>query len=529
MVEGSTLIILRIHEVQFKNPIFDELWYQGEHQFSQLWFRECNINLLKTGAFNKRPFYELDCISIFSNTETILLENNLFTPLYKLRSLIIKDSKIGNLGPDLDWGIGRTINTFFFIGLPQSHTIQDMLGRERTVKLLYLQVNRDGTSFISDKNFTKLVKVSTLDLSKCGIETIQAHAFDFIGLTLENLFLSNNRLRSIDPQLFRSFIFVQRSYKKVELNGNLIPCDCNFVWLKNMLLINFGVHSKVETTLKCSGPDRPRPYQPPSIQELNCYDMQVIQIKKIPKMHQPGWTLTSFAYKRFHLNVINDSDIESLRIRTNVTEQFKVLIGRFETGRKIDYSYQIQGQVQCVLITNASQHLTLHYEQSGLYFVAIFYLTSLRVWPLHLVTLNRIRHSNNPSTSELFVMISCISIWCCLAFSIGLVAGVFVRFGKKKAKRSVPTPPPTTYTRFVVEIASLSSVFNDCPSSMLNSLERRFSATDSYASVSDFPHTVRYTAAPEILRAELYDYPRHVQHEVRYVHSDAKSNAYEYI
>jgi hypothetical protein len=132
------------------------------------------------------------------------------------------------------------------------------------------------------------IGVKHLDLSECGVESIDENAFDSLRNVLELLNLSDNRLKTISMRLIET-IFAFGDFKSIIFQNNSFECNCEFGHLQSALISNYGPNSHIS----CVG-------NAPYITD-NCTGLQVIHSKLICLQ---SYTQNPNYYSKFNLKVV---------------------------------------------------------------------------------------------------------------------------------------------------------------------------------------------------------------------------------
>ncbi|XP_025414853.1 peroxidasin homolog [Sipha flava] len=104
---------------------------------------------------------------------------------------------------------------------------------ENLSNLQYLFLHKNKIENMESRVFTNLSHLEQLYLHSNKIQKLDLEMFQ--GLTkLERLFLHNNKIRKISPGTFDSL----KSLTRLRLDGNLLTCDCDILWLINVLKKN---------------------------------------------------------------------------------------------------------------------------------------------------------------------------------------------------------------------------------------------------------------------------------------------------
>ncbi|XP_025057452.1 peroxidasin homolog isoform X2 [Alligator sinensis] len=132
--------------------------------------------------------------------------------------------------------------------------------------LKYLYLYKNEIQSIQQHAFKGLHSLEQLYLHFNNLETLEPETFSDLP-KLERLFLHNNRISKIQPGSFSQL----ESLKRLRLDSNALLCDCDLMWLAE-LLKKYAEQGNIQTAATC---ESPRELQGRSIttlttQELNC-------------------------------------------------------------------------------------------------------------------------------------------------------------------------------------------------------------------------------------------------------------------
>ncbi|XP_073530329.1 peroxidasin homolog isoform X1 [Phyllobates terribilis] len=141
-----------------------------------------------------------------------------------------------------------------------SGTFQDL----ENLKYLYLYKNEIQS--IDRQAFKGLASLEQLYLHFNHIETLEPESFDHLP-KLERLFLHNNRITHLVPGTFSQL----ESMKRLRLDSNSLHCDCEILWLADLLKI-YSESGNAQAAATCEYPRRLQGRSLSTITpaELNC-------------------------------------------------------------------------------------------------------------------------------------------------------------------------------------------------------------------------------------------------------------------
>ncbi|XP_032897244.1 peroxidasin homolog [Amblyraja radiata] len=137
---------------------------------------------------------------------------------------------------------------------------------EELENLKYLYLYKNEIQTIQKQAFKGLVSLEQLYLHFNNIEVLESETFSDLP-KLERLFLHNNRLSRIHPGTFNQL----ESLKRLRLDSNSLICDCELVWLAE-LLKKYAEVGNTQTAATCEHPShlQGRSVTTVTAQEFNC-------------------------------------------------------------------------------------------------------------------------------------------------------------------------------------------------------------------------------------------------------------------
>lgn len=179
--QGLTYIFVSLNLTAL---VFEELkkgWFNGSMRIIHgIVFHHCIIRKLQASAFKKdggsrrtQSFVNLLNLS-FEETHIEEIERDFLAPAH------------------------RYLHHFAFTNFPDHANLTDIFGQNKLNGLRFVACAgkiSNYTRTITAANFRGLTNIQLLTLICCGIEDIEADAFDFIGRTLTQLRLGGNKLK----------------------------------------------------------------------------------------------------------------------------------------------------------------------------------------------------------------------------------------------------------------------------------------------------------------------------------------------
>ncbi|XP_017387255.1 peroxidasin-like protein [Cebus imitator] len=137
--------------------------------------------------------------------------------------------------------------------------------------LLYLYLYKNEIHALDKQTFNGLISLEHLYIHFNQLETLQPETFGDL-LKLERLFLHNNKLSKIPAGSFLNL----DSLKRLRLDSNTLVCDCDLMWLGE-LLQGYAQHGHTQATATCEYPRRlhGRAVASVTVEEFNCQSPRI--------------------------------------------------------------------------------------------------------------------------------------------------------------------------------------------------------------------------------------------------------------
>ncbi|PNI42269.1 PXDNL isoform 2 [Pan troglodytes] len=137
--------------------------------------------------------------------------------------------------------------------------------------LLYLYLYKNEIHALDKQTFKGLISLEHLYIHFNQLEMLQPETFGDL-LRLERLFLHNNKLSKIPAGSFSNL----DSLKRLRLDSNALVCDCDLMWLKE-LLQGFAQHGHTQAAATCEYPRRlhGRAVASVTVEEFNCQSPRI--------------------------------------------------------------------------------------------------------------------------------------------------------------------------------------------------------------------------------------------------------------
>lgn len=428
------LLVSLILEGNFPNETMQANWYGGNVRIRELSIKSPKLKIIENNAFARRAFYSLDVLTLIASY--VVVQSDMGQGLGQLKFFNLKHS-FG--GPDMTNMLNpmqKTLEYFTYECLVVNTTfnfLNILLGSVRlsaleTVQLIFtIRRAESNGAILAARNFSRLTKLKSLRLIRCGIVAILDGTFDSVGMTLETIDLSGNQLSKLTADLFRVFFDInfnlhKKTVKSLTTYGNLmLLCDNEFYKLRNISLIASGWFTDNYKFLRCR-------------QEVLCNettpianDTQLIDITKWHLNHSHA-DLQIYAYINFQLKLLITN--VSLLVKQLAPHKFRLLtVSPSEKIHQRNPKCLAENNVKCLVFYNAIEEIPIgdFIKNSELTLFCIIYISiNKHVWPLHCITVRRpppmmenmFSWTHSPTEISL-VFVSSIT---------GIILGLFVRF-----------------------------------------------------------------------------------------------------
>lgn len=212
-----------------------------------------------------------------------------------------------------------------------------------------------------------------------------------------------------------------------------IACGCDFYWLKFMAMVNFGFY-RARNMIYCQMTRNPEP----SASALFACNLQGIRLKHVC-LRSDEFKLIAFA--KFQIYLQTRENASAVRVERNIIGAYRLLFVKFimlESDKCYDRNW-LQTNTKCLLVKNSTFSLWIPFEvdQWRFTFVSVHFMTSKRIWPLHLITVRPMQLHRDCfcGNSMLIASIGIGAVICLGGLIIGLICSLFI---KHRAKEDLP-------------------------------------------------------------------------------------------
>lgn len=353
-----------------------------------LHIERCKLLAIGANAFDYKAFHTLKQLTFSENIGAMHILQDAFVGVGRPFSIFYIDTIVANFAAGFFEELIDTISDIEYHGWPGHIGLSDMFigGQYRVLHMLHIEnVPEPSLKFrlLAASNFSTIKHLRILRLVRCGIETIDEHAFDVIGRSLLWLYLYQNRIKFINVEMFRT-IFETKSKPNVQLIDNPLWCTCDLIEFDLMRI--------------------PAIFLPESREECIVHDGSAIDSCGTYQRMNPGKLCTSFPSERmvrfvgFRLRRNNDV----VHLQKKATTRTRLLVLRYDAAcekRKCEMK-ELGTNAKCWITSKTTESFELH-EFAGwpdaefVMIAALPVVTSRRIWPLHLVTLRQTVASTN--------------------------------------------------------------------------------------------------------------------------------------
>lgn len=348
-----------------------------------------------------------------------------------LRWLSILCTGFTAIEPMMIWGFEKTIEYIDIGSFEQHVSVQDLFAAGRYELLWSFSiVDNKQTRTLAPENFTNL-PINKLDVSAMDIDVILDGTFDVLADTLRFLHLCALQLLTIKPEQFYALLLNTREFNKayLQLKGFVteitffihespIECNCDYFWFKYLVLSNIGIVRGLQS-VQCEMDEFPEP----DVETLATCDLEAIHLNKLC-LHSRD--LRFVAYAKLQIDLQIKRNYTFVRIRKAMAGPYRIM---FITQTAESTGDGPHFTVSCLLVKKNTQDLWIPFVQnrSNIMFVCVQFVTSKRIWPLHLVTA---RHLEEPAVPADSIIPCYVTLWVIeslISFVAGLAIAVFFK------------------------------------------------------------------------------------------------------
>lgn len=310
--------------------------------------------------------------------------------------------------------------------LPNDYNIDDIFNYNADmmwkIEILEIQSWTRPPQRLAASNFSHLPELKYLYLSHCGIDSIDANAFDFIEKGLILIYLRDNRIKYINPYMIHRLLESKSKRMAISINlaNNLIDCNCELLELMAISNVVFGTFNDPNDEMirvTCANQ-----WQAKALYRSNCNGVSVFQLRCNHNLRSDDFLYPGFGLK------INDNSNE-LMIKTTKQRVFRLWIHNLLdldevnrnwqfANRKCPIALYLQKHINCFLFRSARERLSIAAiaRQMGNVQICVNYISMgpKTMWPLNCIT-----HNWRPKTNQEHPLFPFVIIVC------AVLAGIF--------------------------------------------------------------------------------------------------------
>lgn len=218
--------------------MLDGKWYKGWAPIDSLILDSCQLHTIRADAFVSigmrmlRTLWLIDMHNFFLYIDGEIL----------FAGLIFDNIHFRHIEDEILMPLRADLTTLDFSLLPDDIEIISVFGRKMYALLEMLRIVGYGVHarrHLDASNLPRTSRLMSLELIRCGIETIHPDTFDFVGSYLNRIDLSRNKLKSLSLRHMEDIFDVVRRYTRVFVYyGNPMECNCGLYEWQNMSVYN---------------------------------------------------------------------------------------------------------------------------------------------------------------------------------------------------------------------------------------------------------------------------------------------------
>lgn len=269
-------------------------------------------------------------------------------------------------------------------GLAES--IASIFSAQKFSMLFLLHIsNQKNLHTLSYRDFITFPVLYTLMITNCGVRVIMPNAFDYVGVTLTNLQLIGNELKTLPIGIFNVFIewHINMFDKVLLIHDNPWSCDCALIETENIV---FHILSHKQ--------DKNMPEAPTN----DCTRMHPIHCPEIEAL-SPGRICLSkdrerYFFPRFRLKI--DREYLNLNITATVPRKYRLLF--IDLTRTVQFQGKkskcptinwLDESAKCFKFNNQTESIPfhgidqIHSKHQMIVLNHIAYRRKFTFWPFH--------------------------------------------------------------------------------------------------------------------------------------------------
>lgn len=369
--------------------------------------------IVKIDAFEAESFKNLVSIKFTNELSPLHFENDCFRGLNRLRNLFIQLSSVITIDTRFLQAVSKSITVIFLENFICNIGFRDIFGNVKYPKQIMVFIeNFNSNKFVvlAPGNFTRLMVMKSLYIINCGIEIILQGTFDEISDSLQEVGLTENRIKQISVSLFKSLFestsFIEWYARGFIVEDNFLNCNCELTLIENFNRIHIS-----NRIFPCIAENQTKNI------DKNCPGLQRFKISMFCGEFTRNFKY--FIYNNFNIK-LNERE-NSVVIQTKVNDSFRVLLDSLGQRQICPNNREINDTIKCIQLT--ANHLQIPQSmmpQSAFIKVSIIYY--IHGWPLSTVTIRLLDQTNIWWSSTQFLSMSVVIGFCIIGFLVGFLA-----------------------------------------------------------------------------------------------------------
>lgn len=321
---------LHIGKTTFPNETIPFGWYNGEYLIASLSFDWIAIRIIEANAFDATGLQQLLALSIHNLLHVIEWHMMAFDGLKFLAEMLLYETHESTMILPEHFLEPLRVRLRYFAYSGDSGdgpVLTNLFGHSNFLNLQFIDFHCwiHSMRTIAAANFTGLPVIESLTFTRCGIETIEAGAFDQITATLlrlrlhDNLFIATS-FTALRPFLDRLPSNIGHYPKYLQLySPDEVPnyCSVEFYRMRNMTIISLQYYTDSMLYLYCMN----------DLHELGPIGRQQ-QIVHPERWHLPHKAVYKYAFRRFHMRLMAAN--RTLMIIQSNVDNYRVVIWNIE-------------------------------------------------------------------------------------------------------------------------------------------------------------------------------------------------------
>lgn len=233
------------------NQKVDSSWFTANINVSKLDLSLSNIESIESNAFTHASFQTLKYLTLNFYPQKATVPSGIFKGLHALERLEFPNMYLRGFGAGVLDDVATTLKYLLLDGPRSNNAIRiDELFTGKNLTQLETVIISHNLESLNARSFQSLTAVKELELSKCQIKEIGSGTFDKINLEVETINLDENLLTTIPSGLVDRFLPLKKL--KIPITRNRWNCDCDLVYFKNVLNLDYKLFMGDE--IQCKTP-----------------------------------------------------------------------------------------------------------------------------------------------------------------------------------------------------------------------------------------------------------------------------------